>query len=376
MTPQPQQISPAQPRSGVSDEKETTSKSIKADEQQAKQVQESSLQKKEVAKKSKPSNVKYLSDETEKLLKKKAKMSEKYLKGSEILDSENDFGDQSTDQMADFGTDSDATMEQSDNEIFKPKGLQSKSVFKLTSSAALDKTSGSEKNCRAPVFRIKKQTVKCTEGNPLSVKAFISAHPEPSISVYHNDDLICANRAESLVKEGDDLYSFTFSVDSLHVEDGGKLTIKAKNQLGTDEFVAHIDVAEETKQRYSKYDAFEHEFEAAEHAPTKLSRGCVRFQRTDSKTDNRFDDYRLQGKMCGYPIPEMIWLKNGVEINPALHPDKYSIDVQPDGTFTMEIADCNPNDDDVYALLVENMAGIDSCDFQVFVSSSGKEPPL
>ncbi|PIO56009.1 immunoglobulin I-set domain protein, partial [Teladorsagia circumcincta] len=325
--------------------------------QQIAPVEESSAQKKTPVRKPKPSNIKYLSDETEKLLKMKAKMSEKAVKDSEIIDSENDFGELSTDQMADFATDSDATIEQSDNEVFKPRRSQPTSALKRSkASEALNESTMNEANYRAPVFRIKKQTIKCTEGHPLAVKAFISAYPEPSISVYHNDDLISGT--ESLVKEGDNLYSFTFSVDSAHVEDSGKVTIKAKNQLGSDEFIAHIDVLEETKQRYSKYDlsTFEREFEAAEITTSIADVAVIRGETA-----------RLQGKVCGYPIPEMIWLKNGIEFDPTLHPDKYNVDVYPDGTFTMKIADCTPDDDDVYALLVENMAGIDSCDFQVFV---------
>ncbi|KAK6037948.1 immunoglobulin I-set domain protein [Cooperia oncophora] len=230
MTPQPQQISPAQPRSGVSDEKETTSKSIKADEQQAKQVQESSLQKKEVAKKSKPSNVKYLSDETEKLLKKKAKMSEKYLKGSE-----NDFGDQSTDQMADFGTDSDATMEQSDNEISRKVAVQE---------------------------RLQAD--------------FFSRH-----------------------------------LDHKLIQD-----IRNTTHL-------NMNLKQPRSPLQSRMCAF----------PADRQQGLIA---------------SLQGKMCGYPIPEMIWLKNGVEINPALHPEKYSIDVQPGMahekvSFVQVVERANPN---------------------------------
>ncbi|KAK6048148.1 fibronectin type III domain protein, partial [Cooperia oncophora] len=84
---------------------------------------------------------------------------------------------------------------------------------------------------------------------------------------------------------------------------------------------------------YSKYDAFEHEFEAAE-ITTSVADVCVSSGQTA----------RLQGKMCGYPIPEMIWLKNGQKM----------------GHSQWKLRTVILNDDDVYALLVENMAGIDS----------------
>ncbi|KAK5976322.1 hypothetical protein GCK32_009204, partial [Trichostrongylus colubriformis] len=347
-------------KDGLSEEIAEGSKSAKKG-QKADHVQELSLKGKVPAKKSKPLNIKYLSDETERLLRKKAKETEK---GGEAVDSENDFGDQITDKIVDFTTDSDATT-LSDIDAFMPRRPQSNSSLKRTMALeALNKATENEAIYRAPEFRTKKQMVKCTEGDPITVKAYISACPEPSISVYHNEDLICANQAESLVKEGENLYSFTFSVNSVHVEDGGKLIMKAKNQLGSDECITHIDVAEETKQRFSKYDlnAFEREFEAAE-ITTSIADATV----------TKGETARLYGKLCGYPIPEMIWLKNGVEIDPAQHSNKYSVDIQSNGAFTMEIADCKADDDDVYTLLVENMAGIDSCTFQVFVKDAGED---
>uniref|UniRef100_A0A7I4YSJ7 Ig-like domain-containing protein n=1 Tax=Haemonchus contortus TaxID=6289 RepID=A0A7I4YSJ7_HAECO len=358
---EPQLLSPAQSRSGFSEEKGSGSEATVLNEEELGQVQGSSHQKRLPAGKSKPSNIKYLSDETEKLLKKKAKHSERANRSSELMDSENDFGNQSTDQMADLGTDSDLAAGLSDNDVTSRRISNVMAAPEATAEALNNSNAHeNETNHRAPVFRIKKQLVKCAEGKPLSLRTFISASPEPTLSVYHNDDLICANRAESLVKEGDNLYSFTFSVESLRVEDGGKLTIKAKNHLGSDECVTYIDVAEEARQRFSKFDFnnFEREFEAAEITTSIADVAVVKGETA-----------RLHGKVSGYPIPEMIWLKNGVEFNPMSMLDKYNVDILPDGTFTMEIADCNLDDDDVYALLVENMAGIDSCDFQVFVSN-------
>lgn len=115
-------------------------------------------------------------------------------------------------------------------------------------------------------------------------------------------------------------------------------------------------------------------------------------------------EFRLRGRLCGYPFPEVIWLKNGVEIDPLLHSAKYDFEVKEglswkcavtigklrvasntpttsplsprrdisDGSFTMEIADCTPDDSDVYTLIVENMAGVDSCCFQLMVNGSGE----
>ncbi|RCN39638.1 hypothetical protein ANCCAN_14420 [Ancylostoma caninum] len=53
--------------------------------------------------------------------------------------------------------------------------------------------------------------------------------------------------------------------------------------------------------------------------------------------------------------------------------DKHSNKFILDGTFALEIANCIHDDEDVYELLVENMAGVDSCIFKILVEDSGEE---
>ena len=75
----------------------------------------------------------------------------------------------------------------------------------------------------------------------------------------------------------------------------------------------------------------------------------------------------LTGKVDGFPLPELIWIKNGKEIDMMVPSTKYQLDYHSDGEFEARIANCTFEDDDDYSLLVENLAGVDSCNFQVFV---------
>lgn len=72
----------------------------------------------------------------------------------------------------------------------------------------------------------------------------------------HNDDLVYVDQTDVIAIEGDHLYSFTYSLDSARIEDGGKLVIKAENEMGRDECVAHIDVAEETRRSIARSSFF------------------------------------------------------------------------------------------------------------------------
>ncbi|WKY09398.1 hypothetical protein Q1695_002061 [Nippostrongylus brasiliensis] len=336
---------------------------------------------------------KYLSDETEKLLKKKALAAERAkadlssedsdglvrqgkpsrapTKGKQskalnkVRDSDVDFANQSTDQMVE-PFEQETGVEQSDNEIFQAQKKQALERMTILSSAKNADESADEK-LRAPLFRHKQQSVKCIFGQPLCVKSYFTGYPEPTISVYHNDDLVCVNSA-NLVQEGEGLYSFTFSLDSAHFEDGGKLTVKAKNQFGSDQCITHIEIVDDRGEKFWNFDPdtlFEREFEAAE-----ITMAVTDVAVAEGETA------RLHGKLCGYPFPEVIWLKNGVEIDPEQNPDKYRFDVREDGSFTMEIANCSPDDDDVYSLLVENMAAVDSCGFLVVERPNPNAPRL
>ncbi len=67
----------------------------------------------------------------------------------------------------------------------------------------------------------------------------------------------------------------------------------------------------------------------------------------------------------------MIWMKNGQEIDPSREPKRFNIHQQDDGTVTLTIEKCTFADDDEYSLLVENVAGVDSCSFELIVECPG-----
>ncbi|KIH65420.1 immunoglobulin I-set domain protein [Ancylostoma duodenale] len=113
--------------------------------------------------------------------------------------------------------------------------------------SVLSADKNSEEAC-APSFLQKRQTVKCTEAKSLAINVFLVASPQPVISVYHNNDhVICANQVEPVDTPEHNLYSFTFAIDRVRFEDGGKLMFKAENMHGFDECTAYLEIAEEVK---------------------------------------------------------------------------------------------------------------------------------
>ncbi|ETN72571.1 hypothetical protein NECAME_18790, partial [Necator americanus] len=164
----------------------------------------------------------------------------------------------------------------------------------------------------APLFLQRTQIMKCVEGEALTVDVFLKARPQPKISVYVNDRYVtcCVNQVEPVSTPEHNLYSFTFPIDCVRPEDGGgggQLMFKATNPLGIDECTTYLQIAEKRKPKFSKFNEktlFEREFEAAE----------VIWSVTDMTVAEGGTAW-LYGKLCGFPVPELIWLKNGVEID-------------------------------------------------------------
>ncbi|VDM79550.1 unnamed protein product [Strongylus vulgaris] len=191
--------------------------------------------------------------------------------------------------------------------------------------------------------------MKCVEGNSLTVTVFVSALPPPKITVYHNNDLVvCANQLEPVRAEQPNLYSFAFIIDQVHPEDSGKIMFNATNPWGSDECTTYLEIADNVKRsnnskihyisffffknslsygaelffssEFSKFDTntlFEREFEAAE----------VIWSVTDVTVAEGGTAW-LYGKLCGYPVPELIWLKNGVELNLTSPAGKYQAELK------------------------------------------------
>ena len=85
--------------------------------------------------------------------------------------------------------------------------------------------------------------------------------------------------------------------------------------------------------------------------------------------------FSLHGQISGYPSPELVLLKNGKEVN-ILAEERYNLTCSPDGNIDIQIHNCSFADDDEYSLLVENIAGVDSCNFELFVDCPGSNGGL
>lgn len=79
--------------------------------------------------------------------------------------------------------------------------------------------------------------------------------------------------------------------------------------------------------------------------------------------------FRFHGEVTGYPRPEVVWFKDGNEISPdGLH---YVSTYTENGEISLTVHACTDADDAEYMVLAENIAGIDKCNFELFVDLPG-----
>lgn len=63
---------------------------------------------------------------------------------------------------------------------------------------------------------------------------------------------------------------------------------------------------------------------------------------------------KLTAKISGSPLPKVKWYKNGEEIVPD---EKISMQVLPDGTAVLKVANALPHDSGTYKMVAENVSG-------------------
>uniref|UniRef100_A0A1I7V4L9 C2 domain-containing protein n=1 Tax=Caenorhabditis tropicalis TaxID=1561998 RepID=A0A1I7V4L9_9PELO len=210
-----------------------------------------------------------------------------------------------------------------------------------------------ELSMRIPAFAKKMQYIGCIEGDVVIFTIKVVSDEVPLIRMYRNDFPVA--NFDKMAFEGftrGSEHSFNVTINDIRKIDGGKLVFEAKNDYGVDKCTILLDVRDSG----SFIDDYSETHRSAE---IKEPVGDVQVKEGETAT--------LTGKVDGFPLPELIWIKNGKEIDMMVPSTKYQLDYHSDGEFEARIANCTFDDDDDYSLLVENLAGVDSCNFQVFV---------
>ncbi|CAD6186687.1 unnamed protein product [Caenorhabditis auriculariae] len=205
----------------------------------------------------------------------------------------------------------------------------------------------------APSFKKKMQYIGCIEGDNVKIEFKINSNPSPKIGVSRNDKAVNDKHKMHIARRSDgNVHTFQVTIDGVAKTDGGKLVFEATNKFGNDKCTVLLDVRDASS---FVQDPAE-EYQAAGLVDT-VSDVCVK----------EGDTAKLTGKVSGFPLPELIWIKNGREVDMMAPSTKYHLEYHSDGEFEARIANCGFEDDDDYSLLVENLAGVDSCNFQVYV---------
>ncbi|GMR58636.1 hypothetical protein PMAYCL1PPCAC_28831, partial [Pristionchus mayeri] len=171
------------------------------------------------------------------------------------------------------------------------------------------------------------------EGELVTVEVKLLACPEPIMSVYQNDEhMPYSDRVTVSVSQEGMIYSFALIITESSMEDSGSITFVANNEFGMDKVT--IDLMVEP----SSIPVPVHDFVGD---PAKV---VIPLQNTIVKEG---ETARLRGRVAGFPLPEVILLRDGLEVNLEFD-DRIEFLQKPNGEIILNVLDCSPFDDDEY----------------------------
>ncbi|CAJ0950227.1 unnamed protein product, partial [Mesorhabditis belari] len=201
----------------------------------------------------------------------------------------------------------------------------------------------------APEFVKKQRDITAEIGSTAVIDVKVAANPEPLISVYKdNEHMEKSERVTFAVTQEGNLYSFSMIIENVRPMDAGMITMIISNDFGKAEHSFKFKVEKSAPRDLMNFEAPQFV------SPIK------------DQVIMEGETARLKGKVLGYPSPELIWLKNGKELQVA-EDSRFTLEYAGDGEIDLSISNCTFADDDEYSLLVENIAGVDSCNFELIV---------
>ncbi|XP_029690708.1 myopalladin isoform X2 [Takifugu rubripes] len=230
--------------------------------------------------------------------------------------------------------------------------------------------------CIAPIFEKKLKNFKATEGVPVTFSCKILGIPVPKVYWFKDGKQILKKNVHyRKIREGD-------GTCALHIEcttsdDDGNYTVMAANPQGRISCSGHLIVQTgPLRTRLS-------------HFHSQRGQSCVRDAEGEQTQERFFQPHFLQapgdmlaheGKLCrldckvsGLPIPELMWLVNGKPIYSDLY---HKMLVRENGVHSLVIDPLTQKDSGTYTCIASNKAGQSSFSLELtVVEKEMKYPP-
>lgn len=221
-----------------------------------------------------------------------------------------------------------------------------------SSNAELSVIEKREPREKRPTFIEYVDSIRATEGFPVTLQAKVTSHPPAQIQWFHDGDEIKSD--EQHIKIGQKPDGTTYCViDKVELNDRGDYKVVATNELGKAFSSGYMSVSPQSGRREPK-----------KEKPAFISELHTTHVKEGSPVE-------LQVKAVGYPQPEIKWLHDGEEVR--TDHKNIKITENPDGSSSLFIEKAVPKDSGDYVVIAANDSGTSTTKARVSVSPEGSE---
>lgn len=201
-----------------------------------------------------------------------------------------------------------------------------------------------------PEFIAELKDARSIEGFPVKMDVKVVAYPQPEVKWFHNGTELSPQDKHHAILENPD-HTYSMIIDKPSVADSGLYEVIATNVKGSTASKAKLFVAPLTDEN------------AAEEAPSFIS------SLRDANADEG-EELSLSAPFLGNPMPETIWSKDGVPLQPSER-----ILMTCDGKHVgLIINPAETSDSGVYSCLLANPLGEDTSQCNANVRKIYKKP--
>ncbi|XP_076316761.1 protein Obscurin-like isoform X4 [Tachypleus tridentatus] len=198
-----------------------------------------------------------------------------------------------------------------------------------------------------PQFMKELKPVYAVKGEAVKLEANVEGQPQPKVTWLKNGKEFIPSDHIKISEKPDG--TVTLAIDSCSPEDAGEYVVKASNEAGEASTGAPVTCKEKVKKVKPQF--------TKELKPVDAVKG---------------EAIKLEAKVEGQPQPKVTWLKNGKEF---ILSDHIKISEKPDGTVTLAIDSCSPEDAGEYVVKASNEAGEASTGAPVTCKEKSKKKP-
>ncbi|XP_066544508.1 myosin light chain kinase, smooth muscle isoform X2 [Amia ocellicauda] len=229
---------------------------------------------------------------------------------------------------------------------------------------------GSTLPTEPPAFTLPPRNARVALGGTARLDGKVRGYPEPQITWYKNNKTVIAG--DRNIIEQNARGTFSLVIQQVQEDDRGKYTCEAVNDSGSRQVTVELTVEDSGGKKYnlpssSRTAGGRFPTPQVENRPSIWGESPPKFVTKPSRLILKAGQSgKFSAKITGRPQPQVLWLKNDVELQPGDHFNMF----EKSGIHFFEIRNVQPEDAGVYTCCVVNSAGKATASAELTVQGS------